>query len=175
MNRLAFLFVLVLGATVGVACGDDSGGEDAVVDGTEAVDVLTQSLENGGLTSDQISDVSCPSDAANEAGTTFTCDATLAGTQATVKMTVEDDDGDLEVRTAEVVLDTATVEARIEDEYDQDTGTPVSAQCSDDALIKVDNGATFDCTVEDAAGATQTLTVTTLNDGAYSFDTPAFS
>lgn len=172
--RFVVACLVALGAALLAACGDEGGGEDAVVDGTKAVEVLTQSLENGGLTSDQVSDVSCPSDVPNEAGRTFPCDVTLVGMQTTVRMRVEDDDGTLEVRTAQVVLDTATVEGRIEDEFDQDTGTAVSAQCSDDEVIKVDNGGTFECTVEDSAGATQTITVTTMNDGAYSFDTPAF-
>ena len=176
-SRSAVVALLAAGALVlGVACGDDGDSGDAdTVSAASAETVVRDTLENGGFSSDQIEDLSCPSGQKREEGTTFECDAKVAGTEVKVKVAVQETDGRLAPATTQSVFDTGSVETDIETKYDEQEGVAVSASCSDDKIIKVDDGATFPCTVEDSNGTIQSITVTVDTAGAYSFDTPSFS
>ena len=174
--RPAAIALLVAGALVqGVACGDDGNGDGDTITAASAERVVRDTLENGGFASDAIVDLSCPSGQEREPGTSFECDAKVADTDVKVRVEVQETGGRLGPATTQSVFETGSVETRIETQYDQQEGVAVSASCSDDKIIKVDDGGTFPCTVEDSGGATHGITVTVASAGSYSFDTPALS
>lgn len=175
-SRSAVIVLLAAGVlALGAACGDDDDGDGDTIAATSAETVVRETLENGGFESDAITDLSCPSGQKLEQGTSFECDAKVADTDVKVRVAVQETDGRLAPATTQSVLETGAVETRIETEYDEQEGQAVSASCSAEKLIKVDDGATFPCTVEDSSGATGGITVTVASGGSYSFDTPALS
>ena len=126
--------------------------------------------KEGGLT---ITSVDCPKDQDAKKDAAFTCTAALdSGQTVTVKVTGDDDKGNVTVALLETVLDGTKFgpgEAKI---LSADYSTTITVDCP--AVIVTKNGATFTCKATDPTGDTRTVTFTSkntdTNDYSYSVE-----
>jgi len=164
MRRLTPVLVLAASAAFTAGCdfSTSSGGDDKL--GAARIESFLQE-EFRGI---EVTGVQCSELDERDGTQQFRCAATVMG--APIELNVEAADEDRLVRT-EAVLDVAKVEAFVVQQYDEQVGVTVTAECSADPVLVATPGDVVDCTVVDSAGTSQAPRVTVENlDGDISLE-----
>jgi hypothetical protein len=115
--------------------------------------------------------VSCPEDVEMKVGNDFTCTATDAeGNQATVAVTQEDDEGNIEWELmGGTDLAGRDVEAEIVKGLKDQNGVTATVDCP--SVVPIEANTSFNCTATSDGGDTATIVVTQTEDqGSYTWE-----
>ncbi len=112
-----------------------------------------------------VGEVTCPEQSDPKPNDKFVCDADLKGDPVRVEVTLKDDEGNVDIKTLDLVYDLGDMETLLDKEIEAQVGFPVTVEC-DRGLAIVPVGDTFTCTAIDRQSAEKTVEVTAegLND-----------
>lgn len=159
--RLCVASFLFIPALAGCQVSVGGGGLDYPKLERLITDGLNKSFEP---VSQKVSSVECPREPKPKTGDTFVCNADVDGNKVRVEVTVTNDDGNVDYKSLDLLVDreqTAKVVAR---DISKDRGFTVRVDCGD-GLTVVENGGSFNCSAADPQGATRTVKVTPSQTG----------
>jgi len=157
-----FALLLAVG-TVALAAAGCSRSADQL-DSKKVEGVVRQSLTQQ-FDDDRVTDVACPDGLKVEKDQTFDCTAKVDGETVRFGVTQTDDEGAVSVQAAQAVVDVGTLQARIENSYQQQAGRAVSADCGEQTVIVVKFREAINCTIEDDEGAGETVVASVDRNG----------
>ncbi|NDI47391.1 DUF4333 domain-containing protein [Goekera deserti] len=149
-----------------------------VLFGGQTLDTAEAESQISRLTEEQAglapTDVRCPADIAVEAGSTFTCTATLDGQSLGFTLRQTDDEGSVDVESDTTFVVLTTVEEMLAQQITDEVGVAVTAGCeSEGRSVIVDGiGTPISCTVANAEDPTDVLDVVAqvAADGSVSYE-----
>ena len=107
--------------------------------------------------------VECPGGIKEQAGTKFSCSASLAGQNVTLNGTVTSSGGRYSIQPADAIVVSSQAAATIQQQIASQLQEPVSVVCSPPGLRVVAPGGQFTCTATLGGQSKRQLTVTVLD------------
>ena len=160
--------ILIGGLVVGAIFLFGSKTLDSADAQKQVTDIAQQQL---GVT---LEGVSCPTDVEVQAGSSFTCTATVDGQDVSFTVTQKDDQGNVEITSDNTYVQVSDVEDQVSQQVQDQTDIAVSTTCDAGGhTVLIDPaGTTLDCTVTNNEDSTDTLdvTATIAEDGTVSIE-----
>lgn len=107
--------------------------------------------------------VSCPEREVKQ-GDVMECTAQMDGQALRIRVTQDDDQGNISAEMAQAVLDMKQAVAHVEQEVAKAKRTTVTADCGPQRYLVRDPGATFDCRATPRSGRSASRVVVTVKD-----------
>jgi Domain of unknown function (DUF4333) len=156
--RRALLIAPVV-AVLAACSGSVSIGSSDTLD-TAKLETKLEEAATALLPGFAVTNPTCPADVKMVQGGTFSCTVDVAGQPLRFDVTQDDDEGNVSYAKAQAVLDVAKLQLVLVDQIKAQTDLDVTVTCPGDAVLVRDVGATFECAVTRADGATSPAVVT---------------
>ncbi len=110
-----------------------------------------------------VGDVNCPERDVKQ-GDVFECTAQLDGQPVRLQITQRDDEGNVDMKQAQAIIDLKQAVAFVQGEVEKAQGKSVTADCGPGNYLVKDPGTTFDCQITPTPRGTAGRVVVTVND-----------